>query len=77
MKRIHISAVFIIPEVVLYKYLHSDLSFWHARIIKDDPRNQAKRKRPRIRPSKKTRLNISDLRSFVGELFPDSPIPGG
>ncbi|PYT03890.1 MAG: hypothetical protein DMF60_17000, partial [Acidobacteria bacterium] len=35
MKGIDISAVFIIPEMVFYKYLHSDLSFGHARIIND------------------------------------------
>jgi len=34
-ERIDIPPVLIIPKVVLYKYLHSDLSFGHARIIED------------------------------------------
>jgi hypothetical protein len=33
MKRVDVSAVRIIPEMIFYEYLHSDLSFWHAGII--------------------------------------------
>ena len=44
MKRIDVSAVSITPEIVFYKYLHSDLSFWHARIINDGASGEAKGK---------------------------------
>jgi hypothetical protein len=33
MKRVDVSAVCIIPEMIFYEHLHSDLSFWHAGII--------------------------------------------
>jgi hypothetical protein len=47
-KRVDVSAVFIIPEMVFYKYLHSDLSFGHARIIDDEGSGEAKEKLPLI-----------------------------
>jgi hypothetical protein len=34
MKRVDVSAMRIIPEVIFNQYLHSDLAFWHAGIIK-------------------------------------------
>jgi hypothetical protein len=37
MKRVDVSAVCIIPEMIFYQYLHSDLSFWHAGIIEQPP----------------------------------------
>jgi hypothetical protein len=48
MKRIDVSAVFIIPEMVFDKYLHSDLSFGHARIISDEAGGEAKEKLSRL-----------------------------
>jgi hypothetical protein len=33
MKRVDVSAVCIIPEMIFYEHLHPDLSFWHAGII--------------------------------------------
>ena len=33
MKGVDVSAVCIIPEMIFYEHLHSDLSFWHAGII--------------------------------------------
>jgi hypothetical protein len=34
MERVNVSGVCIIPEMIFYEYLHSDLSFWHAGIIR-------------------------------------------
>jgi hypothetical protein len=44
MKRVDVLAVRIIPEMIFYKHLHSDLSFWHAGIIKDEGLGEAKEK---------------------------------
>ena len=33
MKGVDVSAMCIIPEMIFYEHLHSDLSFWHAGII--------------------------------------------
>jgi len=33
MKRVDVSAKGVIPEVIFYQYLHSDLTFWHFGII--------------------------------------------
>jgi len=37
MKGVDVSAVCIIPEMIFYEHLHSDLSFWHAGIINQKP----------------------------------------
>ena len=44
MERVDVSPVRIIPEVIFYQHLHSDLSFWHAWIINDEGPGDAKKK---------------------------------
>jgi hypothetical protein len=56
MKGIDVSAVFIIPEMVFDKYLHSDLSFGHARIISDEAGGEAKKKLSRLLNTKTQRV---------------------
>jgi len=41
MKRIDVSAVCIIPEMIFYEHLHPDLSFWHDGIIDQKPETTA------------------------------------
>ena len=54
MKRVDVSALFVIPEVIFYKNFDSNLSFGHARIIDDEPRGE-------------TDLCISGFSFFVGK----------
>jgi hypothetical protein len=58
MKRVDVSAVCIIPEMIFYKHLHPDLSFWHDRIIDQKPETTAS--------------IISGLLFFVGKWFAGS-----
>jgi hypothetical protein len=44
MKGIDVSLIFIIPKVIFYQYLHTDLSFGHNGIISDCWASEAKEK---------------------------------
>lgn len=65
MKRIDVSAVCIIPEMIFYKHLHSDLSLWHACIIE-------RRLKAGLRIPVKLASIVSALLSFVGKWFASS-----
>lgn len=58
MKRINISLLRVIPEMVFDQHLHSDLSVWHDSIINDEARPSTKAKLQRT-------TKVSDKLQFV------------